>query len=91
MSIYRRAVNHPVTTALVFVALAFFGVFSLINISLDRFPKFDANVILVMSSYPGASAEDIENNLSKLLENSLNGVSDLKNITSNSDYIKLQE
>ena len=54
MSIYRKAVNHPVTTALVFVALAFFGVFSLINISLDRFPKFDANVILVMSSYPGA-------------------------------------
>ena len=84
MSIYRKAVNNPVTTALVFVALAFFGVFSLINISIDRFPKFDANVILVMSSYPGASAEDIENNLSKLLENSLNGVSDLKNITSRS-------
>ena len=84
MSIYRKAVNNPVTTALVFVALAFFGVFSLINISIDRFPKFDANVILVMSSYPGASAEDIENNLSKLLENSLNGVSDLKNITSKS-------
>ena len=84
MSIYRKAVNNPVTTALVFVALAMFGVYSLINISIDRFPKFDANVILVMSSYPGASAEDIENNLSKLLENSLNGVSDLKNITSNS-------
>ncbi len=84
MSIYRKAVNNPVTTALVFVALALFGVYSLINISIDRFPKFDANVILVMSSYPGASAEDIENNLSKLLENSLNGVSDLKNITSSS-------
>ena len=84
MSIYRKAVNSPVTTALIFVALAIFGVFSLINISIDRFPKFDANVILVMTSYPGASAEDIENNLSKLLENSLNGVSDLKNITSNS-------
>ena len=84
MSIYRKAVNNPVTTALVFVALALFGVYSLINISIDRFPKFDANVILVMTSYPGASAEDIENNLSKLLENSLNGVSDLKNITSNS-------
>ena len=60
MSIYRKAVNNPVTTALVFVALAFFGVFSLINISIDRFPKFDANVILVMGSYPGASAEDID-------------------------------
>ena len=84
MSIYRKAVNNPVTTALIFIALAIFGVFSLINISLDRFPKFDANVIMVMSSYPGASAEDIETNLTKILENSLNGVSDLKNISSTS-------
>ena len=84
MSIYRKAVNNPVTTALIFIALAIFGVFSLINISLDRFPKFDANVVMVMSSYPGASAEDIETNLTKVLENSLNGVSDLKNLSSTS-------
>ena len=84
MSIYRKAVNNPVTTALVFIAMAIFGIFSLINISLDRFPKFDANVVMVMSSYPGASAEDIETNLTKVLENSLNGVSDLKNLTSTS-------
>ena len=84
MSIYRKAVNNPVTTSLVFIALAIFGIFSLINISLDRFPKFDANVVMVMSSYPGASAEDIETNLTKVLENSLNGVSDLKNMSSTS-------
>ena len=84
MSIYRKAVNNPVTTALVFIELAIFGVFSLIQISLDRFPKFDANVIMVMSSYQGASAEDIETNLTKVLENSLNGVSDLKDIISTS-------
>ena len=84
MSIYRKAVNNPVTTSLIFIALAIFGVFSLINISLDRFPKFDANVVMVMSSYPGASAEDIETNLTKVLENSLNGVSDLKNLSSTS-------
>ena len=84
MSIYRKAVNNPVTTALIFIAMAIFGIFSLINISLDRFPKFDANVVMVMSSYPGASAEDIETNLTKVLENSLNGVSDLKNLTSTS-------
>ena len=83
-SIYRKSVNNPVTTALIFIALAIFGVFSLINISLDRFPKFDANVVMVMSSYQGASAEDIETNLTKVLENSLNGVSDLKNLTSTS-------
>ena len=84
MSIYRKAVNNPVTTSLIFIAMAIFGIFSLINISLDRFPKFDANVVMVMSSYPGASAEDIETNLTKVLENSLNGVSDLKNLSSTS-------
>ena len=84
MSIYRKAVNNPVTTSLVFIALAIFGIFSLVNISLDRFPKFDANVVMVMSSYPGASAEDIETNLTKVLENSLNGVSDLKDMSSTS-------
>jgi HAE1 family hydrophobic/amphiphilic exporter-1 len=84
MSIYRKAVNNPVTTALIFIAMAIFGVFSLMNLSIDQYPKFDSNVIMVMSSYNGASAQDIETNLTKVLENSLNGVSNLKDITSKS-------
>ena len=76
--------RKPVTTALIFVAFAVFGIFSLMNTSLANFPDFDANVVLVMSSYPGASASDIENNLTKVLENTLNGVEDLKDITSRS-------
>ena len=54
------------------------------RLPVDNFPDVESNTIMVMSSYPGASAEDVENNLTKLLENSLNGVSDLKNLTSNS-------
>ena len=84
MSIYRSAVKHPVTTALVFMAFAIFGIFSLINTSIALFPDFDANVVMVISSYPGASASDIENNLTKVLENSLNSVAHLKNMTSSS-------
>ncbi|MCQ2139578.1 MAG: efflux RND transporter permease subunit [Bacteroidales bacterium] len=84
MSIYRTAVNHPVTTTLLFVAFAVFGIFSLTKTSIAQFPEFDANVIMVMSSYPGANASDIENNLTKVLENSLNGVADLKSLTSSS-------
>ncbi len=84
MSIYRTAVNNPVTTGLLFLAFAILGVFALTRLPVDNFPDVESNVIMVMSSYPGASAEDVENNLTKLLENSLNGVSDLKNLTSNS-------
>ncbi|MCQ2136295.1 MAG: efflux RND transporter permease subunit [Bacteroidales bacterium] len=84
MSIYRKAVNNPVTVALIFIAFAVFGIFSLMKLSINLFPEFDSNYIMVMSSYRGASAEDVETNLSKVLENSLNGVSNLKNITSTS-------
>ena len=84
MSIYRTSVNHPVTTALVFLAFAILGVFSLTKLPVDNFPDVESNTIMVMSSYPGASAEDVENNLTKVLENSLNGVANLKDITSNS-------
>ena len=84
MSIYRTAVKNPVTTALVFIAFMIFGLFSLSKTSIAMFPDFDANTIMVMSSYQGASAADIETNLTKLLENSLNGVANLKSLTSNS-------
>ena len=84
MSIYRTAVRHPVTTALVFMAFLVFGLFSLTKIPIALLPEFDANVIMVMSSYPGASASDIEQNLTKTLENSLNGVANLKELTSQS-------
>ena len=84
MSIYRTAVNKPVTTALIFLAFAILGVFSLTRLPVDNFPDIESNVIMVMSSYPGASAEDVENNLTKVLENSLNGIADLKDLTSNS-------
>ncbi len=84
MSIYRTSVNKPVTTALIFVVFIIFGVYSLTKTSIAQFPEFESNTIMVMSSYPGASAEDIENNLTKVLENALNGVSDLKELTSNS-------
>ena len=84
MSIYRTAVNKPVTTALVFLAFAILGVFSLVQLPVDNFPDMESNTIMVMSSYPGASAEDVETNLTKLLENSLNSVANLKDVTSSS-------
>ena len=84
MSIYRSAVEHPVTTALIFIALAILGVFSLSRTSIAQFPEFDSNTIMVMSSYQGANAQDIETNLTKVLENALNGVEDLKELNSQS-------
>ncbi len=84
MSIYQSAVKKPITTALIFVAVAIFGLFSLMNIPIDLIPEIETNTIMVMTSYQGANASDIENNVTKPLENVLNSVSDLKHITSTS-------
>lgn len=84
MSIYRSAVNNPVTTSLIFIAFFIFGVFSVANTSLALMPDFDANFVMVMSSYPGANASDVESNLTKVMENSLNGTEGLKEMTSSS-------
>ena len=84
MSLYETAVKKPVTTALVFAAVVVFGLFSLSRLSVDLLPKIETNTIMVMTAYPGASASDIEMNVTKPLENVLNSVSDLKHITSKS-------
>lgn len=84
MSLQRTAVNNSVTTALVFIAIAIFGVFSLMNLSINQLPDMETNFIMVLTSYQGASAQDIETNISKTLENTLNAVPDLKHISSTS-------
>ena len=84
MSLYRTSVNHPVTVSLVFITVAILGVFALTKLSINLFPDMGTNAIMVMTSYSGASAEDIETNITKTLENTLNGVSDLKHLSSSS-------
>ncbi|MBQ4548246.1 MAG: efflux RND transporter permease subunit [Bacteroidales bacterium] len=84
MSLYRTSVNKPVTVALIFVTVAILGVFSLTKLSTNLFPDMGENTILVVTSYSGASAADIETNVSKPLENALNSVSNLKHLSSTS-------
>ena len=84
MNIYKTAVNNPITTILVFVAISIFGIFSLVKLPIDFFPHIETTNIMVITSYPGASAIDIEENVTRPLENSLNSVEDLKHISSTS-------
>lgn len=84
MSLYQSSVKRPIMTALVYVAIAIIGVFSLSKLAIDLFPDMGENNILVFTTYTGASASDIENNVSRPLENTLNSVSNLKHISSTS-------
>lgn len=84
MKIYEASVRKPITTLLVFVAVILFGLYSLTRLPIDMLPEIDPPYISVVTFYPGASAEDIETNVTKILENNLNTVSDLKEISSTS-------
>ena len=84
MSLYSSSVKRPVTTILVFVALIVLGLFSLKKLPIDLFPDIETNTIMVMTTYSGTSAADIEQNVTRTLENTLNSVEHLKHITSSS-------
>ena len=84
MSLYASAVKRPIMTTLCFVAVTILGLFSLTTLPIDLYPDVETNTIMVMTTYTGASAEDIEQNVTRPLENALNSVNDLKHISSNS-------
>lgn len=84
MAIYKTAIQKPITTGLIFVAVIVLGLFSLTRLPIDQMPEMDPPYVTVMTTYAGANASDIETNITKIIENSLNSVDGLKNITSNS-------
>ncbi|MCF0163852.1 MAG: efflux RND transporter permease subunit [Bacteroidales bacterium] len=84
MSIYKTAINKPVTTLLVFVAVIVIGIYSFLRLPIDQFPEIEPPYVTVMTTYPGANASEIEENVTKLVENSLNSVDGLDEMTSSS-------
>ena len=84
MSLYGSAVKRPIMTTLCFVTVVILGLFSLAKLPVDLFADIDTNTIMVITMYPGASSEDIEQNVTKPLENVMNSVEHLKHITSQS-------
>ena len=84
MKIYESAVRKPVSTALLFIGVVVFGLFSLWNLAVDQYPEIEIPQISVITTYPGANAADIETNITRVLEDNLNTVNDLKKLTSKS-------
>jgi HAE1 family hydrophobic/amphiphilic exporter-1 len=82
MSIYKSAIEKPVTTALIFVAVIVIGIYSFLKLPIDQFPQMDLPYITVMTTYPGASASEMETNVTKYMENALTSVDHLKHIIS---------
>ena len=84
MNIYEKAVRKPISTVLIFMGVIIFGLFSLTKLAIDQYPEMEFPAVTVFTTYPGANAEEIETNVTRILEDQLNTVENLEKITSTS-------
>ncbi len=76
------AVKRPLTILMIFLAILLFGVISLSKLGMDFLPEIEPPAISVLVPYPGASATDVESDITKYLEDQLSTVEDLDKLTS---------
>ncbi len=84
MKITDLSVKRPVTVVVICLALAVLGIFSLGRLAIDLIPDISFPVILIYTSYPGVSPEEVEENLTKTIENAAASASRVEKITSTS-------
>jgi multidrug efflux pump subunit AcrB len=80
----RVAINNPVFATMVMVALCVLGLFSYQRLGVEQMPDITVPVVFVSVQYPGASPGAIETEITKPLEDALNGIAGVKMIRSNS-------
>ncbi len=84
MWITKISIRHPVFATMVMVALMVLGLFSYRGLGLESMPNVDIPHVWVQVNYPGASPEQVENDITRPLEDVINTVSGVKTIRSNS-------
>ncbi|HPS28710.1 MAG TPA: efflux RND transporter permease subunit [bacterium] len=84
MKLSQNAVKKPVTTIMIFTGLIIFGLLAFLELKLDILPEVEYPALTIITVYPGASAEDVEQQVTKNLEKQLSGIQKLKSIKSTS-------
>ena len=82
------SVKKPMTVFVVVIIIIALGIVSLVKMTPDLLPSMDLPYVVVMTTYPGATPEEVEQTVSKPLEQNLATVENLKSIqsVSNSNY-----
>ena len=80
----RVSLNNPVLATMVMLALVVLGLFSIQRLQVDMFPNVDFPVVVVTTEYPGAAPSIVENEISKKIEESVNGIAGINALTSRS-------
>ena len=84
MHISETTVNRPVLAIVISLFLIILGLVSYDKLSIREYPDIDKPVVTVSTIYRGASAEIMERDVTQILEDSISGISDIKEITSES-------
>jgi HAE1 family hydrophobic/amphiphilic exporter-1 len=84
MSITEIAIKRPSLIIVIFTVLTVLGLISYSNLAYELIPKFSAPIVFINTVYPGASPTEVENSVSKVIEEAVSGVEKIVNIRSNS-------
>ncbi|SNR71655.1 efflux RND transporter permease subunit [Hymenobacter mucosus] len=84
MSLSSTSINRPVLAIVMSMVIVIFGVIGFRYLSVREYPSVDPPIITVSASYTGASADVMQGQVTEPLEEALNGIQGIKNLTSNS-------
>ncbi len=79
------SVRRPVFAIMMTAALIVLGAVSYVSLGLDLMPKTDNPVVNVNANLPGASAEEIETQITKRIEEAVNTISGIDELRASSD------
>ncbi|MEY3543391.1 MAG: hypothetical protein RIQ29_799, partial [Pseudomonadota bacterium] len=82
MRISEICINRPVFATVISLLLVLIGAVSYTSLSVREYPRIDTPVVTVTTRYAGASAEVIETQVTKALEDSISGIDAIDIITS---------
>ncbi len=82
MDISRQFINNPVRVWLTILLLGIGGIFALLNIGRLEDPAFTIKTAVIVTHYPGASAQQVEEEVTLPLENALQQLPSLDNVSS---------
>lgn len=80
----RISVKYPVFTIMMMFCLMVLGLASWQRMGVEEFPDVDFPFVVIYTSYPGASPETVESEITKKLEDQINTISGLKQVISQS-------
>ncbi|MDR0516672.1 MAG: efflux RND transporter permease subunit, partial [Fibromonadaceae bacterium] len=82
MNIAELSIKRPTFVVVVFTVLAFLGIISYNSLRYELMPNIDFPIFLAVAVYPGANPSEVENSVTKVLEEVLSGVPGVENIRS---------